>query len=200
MADTPSESTTRPSLLVRLRDPADAGSWQTFVTTYAPLVYGYCRKRGAQDADAAAVAQEVLLRVARALRHFQYQPARGRFRDWLGTVTRHALLRFQQGQARKAAGGDALDQVIDPEPDAEWTAEFHAQVLRVALDRVRGQVEPATWNVFVRVWQDGVAAPQAARELGLPIGTVYAAKARVLKRLREEILMLAEDLPQCVPL
>jgi hypothetical protein len=48
MADTPSDSATRISLLVRVRD---AEAWQTFVDTYAPLVYGYCLKRGVQDAD-----------------------------------------------------------------------------------------------------------------------------------------------------
>jgi hypothetical protein len=49
-------SPTSPSLLLRLRDPADAGSWQTFIDVYLPLVYGHCRKRGLQDADATDVA------------------------------------------------------------------------------------------------------------------------------------------------
>jgi hypothetical protein len=44
MANSPPESSTRPSLLVRLRNGSDAASWQAIVTTYAPLIYGYCRK------------------------------------------------------------------------------------------------------------------------------------------------------------
>ena len=48
----PDSPTTRPSLLVRLRDPQDALAWGQFVDLYAPLVYGYARKRGLQDADA----------------------------------------------------------------------------------------------------------------------------------------------------
>jgi hypothetical protein len=32
--------------------------------------------------------------------------------------------------------------------------------------------------------------------LSLPIDVVYKAKSRVLKRLREEVLVLAEDVPQ----
>jgi RNA polymerase sigma-70 factor (ECF subfamily) len=199
MEDTPSDSGTRPSLLVRLRDLTDAESWQTFVTTYAPLIYAYCRRRGAQDADAADVAQEVLTRVARAVRTFEYQPERGRFRDWLGTVTRRALALYQRKQAREARGAE-LGQVIDPEPEAEWTADFHARVLGVALERIRGHFEAATWGAFLRVWQDGRPALEVSRELSLSIDSVYAAKSRVLKRLWEEVRMLAEDLPQCVPL
>jgi RNA polymerase sigma factor (sigma-70 family) len=206
MSETPSESATRPSLLLRLRDAADADSWQAFVKTYAPLIYSYCRSRGIQDADAADIAQEVLKQVAQSMRTFEYRPERGRFRDWLGTVTRHKLARFlrKQERALRGAGGDEalgdLGQVVAPEADSEWTAEFNAQILRVALERIRPEFETRTWRAFERVWQDNQPALATARELGLSIDKVYAAKSRVLKRLREEILMLAEDLPQCVPL
>jgi RNA polymerase sigma-70 factor (ECF subfamily) len=60
MAAPPFEEPTQPSLLVRLRDPADEAAWVTLVSTYLPLVYGYCRKCGLQDADAADVAQDVM--------------------------------------------------------------------------------------------------------------------------------------------
>src|SRR5262245_51158989 len=85
---------TRPSLLVRLRDAGDSASWQTFVDLYGPVLYRYARRRGLQDADATDVAQEVLAEVARCIRAFEYQPERGRFRDWLGTVLCRRLARF----------------------------------------------------------------------------------------------------------
>jgi RNA polymerase sigma factor (sigma-70 family) len=206
MSETPSESATRPILLLRLRDVADSDSWQVFVKTYAPLIYSYCRNRGIQDADAADIAQEVLTQVSQSMRTFEYQPERGRFRDWLGTVTRHKLARFlrkQERTLRGAGGNEALDdlgQLVAPEADTEWTAEFNAQILRVSLERIRSEFEPPTWRAFERVWQDNLPALDTAKELNLSIDKVYAAKSRVLKRLREEILMLAEDLPQCVPL
>ena len=49
---TPSDAT-RPSLLVRIRDPRDREAWGQFVEIYAPLVYEMARRRGLQDADAA---------------------------------------------------------------------------------------------------------------------------------------------------
>jgi hypothetical protein len=51
---------TRASLLERLRDLEDEDAWAQFVHLYAPLVYGYFRKRGLQDADAADLTQDVL--------------------------------------------------------------------------------------------------------------------------------------------
>ena len=65
---------THPSLLLRVRDEADAESWALFVGTYAPLIHRYGRRRGLQDADAADLTQDVLVLVARAIRSFEYSP------------------------------------------------------------------------------------------------------------------------------
>ncbi len=56
---------TRASLLLRLRDSRDEAAWKEFVQLYTPLVYGYARKQGLQDADAADLTQAVLMAVAR---------------------------------------------------------------------------------------------------------------------------------------
>jgi RNA polymerase sigma-70 factor (ECF subfamily) len=196
------DSGTRASLLVRLRDAADSASWQTFVDTYGPLLYHYCRRRGLQDADAADVTQDAMAEVVRAIRTFDYRPEVGRFRDWLGTLVFRRLARFRERQDRReaAAGSDTtIQQALAPAADAEWADEFNAQLLRVALERVQVHFEPSTWRAFERVWLDNVAAPEVARELGVAIANVYLAKSRVLKRLEEEILMLAEDAPQLLP-
>jgi len=94
MANPVSSLPTQSSLLVRIRDARDVESWKTFVAIYAPLIYRDCRRKVLQDADAADLCQEVLAQVARSMPTFEYQPGRGRFRDWLGTVTRHRIARF----------------------------------------------------------------------------------------------------------
>jgi RNA polymerase sigma-70 factor (ECF subfamily) len=189
---------TRPSLLLRLRDAADSAAWDEFAALYGPIIRGYCRRRGLQAADADDVGQEVLARVARAIGGFHYQPDRGRFRDWFGAVTRNQITRFVEGrgrQARATGHDEAADLLDDSAEDPEWSAEFHARILEAALGRIRGDFEPNTWDAFARVWGDSRPAPEVARELGLTIDAVYAAKSRVLRRLRDEVLMLAEDMP-----
>ena len=57
---------TRPSLLMRIRDSQDALAWNEFVGIYGPLIYAFARKHGLQDADAADLTQEVLRAVVRA--------------------------------------------------------------------------------------------------------------------------------------
>jgi RNA polymerase sigma factor (sigma-70 family) len=197
-AGVPSDTPTRPSLLVRLRDPRDAESWETFVRVYAPVVFAYCRRAGVQDADAADVTQEVLAQVARSIRGFDYRPERGRFRDWLRTVTRHKLARHFRKPAPTEAV-DGLETVVAADPDPAWDEAFNARVLQAALEHARPAFEPATWRAFELTWLAGRPAQEVAAEVGLAIDAVYAAKSRVLKRLREEVLLLAEDLPQLFP-
>src|SRR5262245_26403774 len=88
MSDPPS---TRPSLLVRLRDVGDQDAWRQFVRLYAPVVYAYGRRRGLQDADAADLTQDVLRAVLAAAGRFAYDPRRGSFRGWLFTLAHHRL-------------------------------------------------------------------------------------------------------------
>ena len=203
MMSEPEPGPTQPSLLLRIRDASDAESWRTFVSIYAPLIYRSCRRRGLQDADAADVGQEVLTQVARSIRDFEYQPGRGRFRDWLGAVVRNKVCRFLENEVRGVRGvvvDESLENLGAAEADGEWVAEFHAHLLSAALGRIRDRFEPPTWSAFEGVWLHNRASHEVARDLALPIEAVYLAKSRVLKRLRDELMILAEDLPQYVPL
>ena len=208
--DTQSRLHTRPSLLLRIRDSADAEAWRQFADLYARVIYGYCRRRGLQDADAADVTQEVLAQVARSIRTFEYSPERGRFRAWLGTVTQSKIERFRR-KANRPDGGAAIDpdarasdapveEAESPGADPEWIDEFNSEVLRAAMDRIRPEFEPQTWRAFELTWLENRTPQDAARELGCRVHAIYVAKSRVLGRLREEVAALAEDIPALVPL
>src|SRR5271156_1087590 len=95
---------TRASLLVRLRDGGDAEAWQEFVRLYAPVIYGFARKRGLQDAGAADLMQEVLRSVSNAAPRLEYDPALGTFRGWLFTVTRNKVFNFFEGRRHRVLG------------------------------------------------------------------------------------------------
>ena len=91
MADSSSPQTAA-SLLLRIRDPRDAKAWNAFVLVYGPLVYGHARRCGLAHEDAEDVTQKVFARVSAAIRGFEYQKERGRFRDWLGSIVRHEVV------------------------------------------------------------------------------------------------------------
>jgi RNA polymerase sigma factor (sigma-70 family) len=192
---------TRPSLLLRIRNADDDGAWRIFVDLYAPVIYGYSRRQGLTDADAADVVQEVLAQVARSIRSFEYHPERGRFRSWLYAVTRSKVLRAQR-RLRSEASATELDEedVASSGEEPAWTELFNSEVLRTSLHRIRPSFEPETWEIFERVWIKDQPAADVARVMNRPIHAIYVAKSRVVNRLKQEIMSLAEDLAAFVPL
>jgi RNA polymerase sigma-70 factor (ECF subfamily) len=186
---------TRASLLVRLRDPRDKEAWGQFVQVYAPVVYGFARKRGLQDADAADLMQEVFRSVAGAAGRLEYDPKRGSFRGWLYTITRNKIFTFLDSQRRQVRGsGDSGAQnLLEGQAGREdgtgelWDQEYERSAFAWAAERVRGEFQETTWRAFWLTAVDGLSARDTGRQLGLSPGAVYVAKSRVIARLREEI-------------
>src|SRR5258708_26036876 len=98
---------TRASLIVRLRDGRDHEAWRQFVELYSAVIYGFARKRGLQDADAADVMQDVLRSVARAAGRLNYDPSRGSFRGWLYTIARNKIFNFLEAGRHRLGPGTA---------------------------------------------------------------------------------------------
>jgi RNA polymerase sigma-70 factor, ECF subfamily len=194
-----SGSYTTPSLLLRIRNPSDAEAWKTFVDVYGRLVYRHCRSRGLRHEDAENVTQEVFAQISQSIRRFDYRPELGRFRDWLGTVTRNEINHFLKKEVRTARGNGgaeeerALADIAARGEDTAWTEEFNAHLLATALARSRPHFEEQTWRAFELVWLERRPAAEVANELRVPIDRVYVAKSRVLERLQQEVQELAED-------
>jgi len=194
---------TRASLLVRLRDGGDAGAWREFVHLYAPIIYGFARKRGLQDADAADLMQEVLRSVSLAAKRLEYDPARGSFRGWLFTVTRNKVFNFLESRSRRVLGsGDSrVQQRLEQQADsdgalsAEWEANYQRTMANQAMERVKGEFQAATWDAFIQTAVEGRTPAQVASRVGLSVGAVYVAKSRVTARLRQEIERMQGDDP-----
>jgi RNA polymerase sigma factor (sigma-70 family) len=183
-------NSTRASLLVRVRDLSDAAAWGEFVEIYAPLVHRYARRRGLQDADAADIVQEVLREFARCVPRFEYDPAAGRFRGWLHTLTRRAVGRQARQPAARPVpigGGEAgspLETAAASAEEAFAEHEYRRTVFEWAARQVRGQVREVTWQAFWLTAVEQVSPAEAASRLGTSVGSVYVAKNRVLTRLR----------------
>ncbi len=182
---------TRHSLFVRLHDPANSDAWSEFVRIYEPAVYRFARRRGLQHADAVELTQEVLSRVVRTVPEWDHTRSRGSFRSWLFTVARSRLVDAWRATARSEAalgeslGHDALESVADPTSKDDLAAEMRQEVIRLAVERIRPEFQPASWQAFQRTAIAGEDIAVVASELGMSAGAVYAARSRILARLRE---------------
>src|SRR5439155_24904056 len=133
------------------------------------------------------VTQLVLTNLARKMSSFHYDPTRS-FRAWLKTLAQHAWCDFLASKQRPGLGsGDSQVaeqlQSVEARDDlvARLNAEFEPGLLTEALGRARLRVEPHTYEAFRLTAVDGLSGPDAAKELGLPVATVFKAKSRVRK-------------------
>lgn len=192
------DPTTSPSLILRIRDSGDMNAWDTFESTYAPVVRAYCRRRGIQEADIDDLVQDVMTTVMRAIRNFEYDPARGKFRSWFGTLTANRVRNFFASEAHrmKASAHDGAPTARQAgDSPMDWDDIFCQQVLKAACDRIQPRLEPATWESFKFTWLQNLTAAEASKQLGLPIHTIYVNKSRVMKLLEAEVRALADDFP-----
>lgn len=189
------------SLLGRVcADPAD-GSWDRLAGLYTPLLKKWLAEFGIQSADADDLVQDILLAVSRDLYRFDHSGRTGAFRAWLRTMLLHRVQNFFRSQKyRPAASGgsvwtEKLEQLADESSSAsrEWNLEHDRQVMAVLLESVRPRFESKTWEAFYRQMFDGQRADQVAAELGMPLNSVYVARSRVLRTLRQEAAGLIDD-------
>ncbi len=191
---------TRITLLTRLKNPNDTQAWSEFLHLYASVIYGFARKRGLQDADAADLMQDVLRAVAGAIGRLEYDSKKGTFRAWLYRITRNKVYTFlDRGRRIPRGTGDSgaharLEELPSaPDEDADWDKEYEQKVFQWAADRVKKEFRANTWDAFWATAVNGEDPAIVGERLGLSPGAVYVAKSRVLARLREEIQTLNDD-------
>lgn len=188
-----SSSATSPTLVGRVQANEQA-AWQGFVDLYGPLIFSWARRGGLSDEDSADVMQEVFTSVAKAIRRFD--PAiRGRFRGWLWTITRNKIRDHHRRSAAEpeGRGGDtalrelaALPEVWDDDTSEATRHEVRALYHR-ALELIRHDFEPQTWQAFWLSVVEEQPTDEIASQLGLSANGVRQAKSRVLRRLRAEL-------------
>jgi RNA polymerase sigma-70 factor (ECF subfamily) len=177
------------SLLARLRQPFEAEAWDRFVSLYTPVIYTWARKVAPQEQDAADLVQDVFLKLVQALPSFQYDAQKG-FRRWLRAVTLNAWRDRHKRRGDRPLPGDeaALAAAAAPEGSPSfWDAEFREHIVNRAMALMQADFQPATWKAFWEQVVVGRPARDVASELGVSQGAAYAAKFRVLDRLRQEL-------------
>jgi len=186
------ESSTRATMFERLRDGSDPMAWEEFFNRYWRLIFAFARRLGCSEHSSEEIVQDVMLAVFKQRAVFQYDPKKGRFRNWLCTIVRNLVEKHRgKGADRVRPTGDdflagALDgEASDDQPDAAVEEAFEKAMLVVLLNLVRQEVTPQTFQAFELTAMHGLSGAEVAEITGLRRDAVYAARSRVLARLRE---------------
>ncbi len=191
---------TRPSLLIRVRDPADQSAWREFVEIYRPVVFRLAEQKGMQTADAEDVAQEVLAAVAQAISQREHDPKRAKFGTWLHRVAYNAIIdALTRRKPDRGSGNSALHGVLDQReahdgPGSDLLRlEYRREVFRWAARQIRMEFRQETWDAFWLTAIEGRPVAVVARELGKDPGAIYTARSRVIRRIQEKVTEYEEE-------
>jgi RNA polymerase sigma-70 factor (ECF subfamily) len=166
-------------------------AWEDFFRRYWRLIYSFARRRGCSEQTADDILQDVMLTAFQQRDVFRYDPARGRFRDWLATVVRNVVAQHHRRASQRVRGqGGAGAQPAPAEdetaaPDGVWEAAFEESLLAALLDAVRKEVSPETYQAFELLALGELPGAEVAAMTGLSRNAVYLARRRVLTRLIE---------------
>lgn len=185
---------TRQSLLLRLKRQED-DAWREFISIYEQAIFRYCRSRGLQDADARDATQEVLAAVHKRVETWDCEESRGTLRAWLFRVARNIAIDTLRRRGRQAVGsgdsgvGEILAELpsVDETEATAFQLEYRRAMFHWAAEEVRPEVQESTWRSFWMTAVEGQAPEQVAATLELSVGAVYAAKCRVVARVREKL-------------
>ena len=175
--------TTNPTLLQQIAD-GDEISWNRFAEIYTPLIRLCGQDWDLSDAELEELVQEVMVRFFKRAGTFRYDRRKGRFRAYLRTVARSAVLEILSRRGGSAGAVTENPRLADCSFEELWDAEWRNHLFCEALKVLRANMEPLTYEAFYRYAIQGGPPARVAAGLGLTTNAVYIAKCRALEQLR----------------
>lgn len=199
---------TRWSLLTRLKDWEDQESWKEFFDTYWRLIYNVAIKAGLNEQEAQDVVQETVITVAKNLKDFKTDPARGSFKAWLLKTTHWRIINQfnkrrpdQLARAHRTPDDTRETATVDriPESDAAglgsvWDAEWKEHLIAAALERLKRMVKLKHFQIFFLHVIKQQSVRDVAKSLGVNVAQVYLVKHRLAWRFNEELQRLKREM------
>jgi len=177
--------------LIRLKR-YDNEAWAKMVGDYVDSINRWCLEAGLQPDAAADVVQETFFSALGSLHQYQNQTGAS-FGGWLRRICQRRIADHFRKKADVALGGtDAMRLFSSVESvrrnlgsEASPKLDISDDSLMAAVTKVQSEFEPDTWRAFWMTMVDGRSTTDAAFEIGTTKNSVYLAKSRVTKRLRE---------------
>jgi RNA polymerase sigma-70 factor, ECF subfamily len=196
-----SDADSTASLLLSAAKRMEAAAWQELLDRYSWLVFQWCRNAGLHGEDAADVVQRVMCDVSVSLAEFQKDGKRAAFRRWLRTITNRRIADFHRAdvkQPRGEGGSSAQRRILEIPDSGRSTSETPEitslrQRLWSLLESLENVVDESTWQAFWLTTIENRTSLEAGNLLQMTPNAIRLAKARVLRRLRDNAAFLQTD-------
>ena len=199
--------TTRPDVIRSLKD-SQSQVWETFFTAYSSLIRLHGKDCGLKNEQLDDLIQEVMIAVSKNSSNFQYDPAKGRFRDYLKRIIRAKAADILRRYYRKESfcvhipdNSPILEDVPceSLSPDAalddcfmdEWENVF----LKNCLKCLKQEISPKHYQIFYMLEIQKVTPSKVASFSGLSLVSIYSIRSSVENKLAKIAGKLAKEYP-----
>ena len=199
--------TTRPDVIRSLKDNRSE-AWETFFSAYSHLIRLHGKDCGVKSEYLDDLIQEVMIAVTKYSSSFEYDPARGRFRDYLKRIIRAKAADILRKYYRKESffvhipdKSPILEEVLDDSfsPDEELDSYFMEEweniFLKNCLNFLKEEISPRHYQIFYMLEIQNVPVSKVAAFSGLSLVSIYSIRSRVETRLAKIAARLAEEYP-----
>ena len=188
---------------MRAKDPDDELAWSEFIDYYNGFIQMLLHKLKIPQELHDDLQQEILVKIWQALKNYQEDAKKTKFRTWLATVIRNASFSYMRSlrsrQRREQAQCPSHDDfftddhyapsMIDELINEEWVNYMVNHVLEHLQQYFSGKAI----NVF-RLSSEGKSTKEICAQLDIPANTVYILRNRVKDRLLSEMSSLRQNL------
>lgn len=189
------EWNTTSTVLKKLRDYDAKTAWELLDKHFQGALVQFGGRMGLSPADAQDAAQETLITFAQAYREGNYDKEKGRLKSWLYGIAKRQCMKVRgkvtrqrdRGHGEQSDDSQPLEQIAAEGDDLAdlWEEEWRRMVYARALECVRSEVTPDTFEMFQQVVFKGQTNDEVAEEFGVERAKVYDAKYRVTRRLAQ---------------
>lgn len=186
--------TTNHTLLQKLRS-GDEQAWFQFREFYRPLIARRGLDYGLNAQELDNLIQDVLLACHQEHVLTNYDASRGRFRDYLRTVTSRHASKLLAARRPDALSLESVQETLETdEQEQAWEAECQEFLQQKALEELRNTLDAKTYMAFELHALNGMGADEVASILEMTPNQVYIIRTRVAKQLASIVARLQREL------
>ncbi len=178
--------TTNQTLLQRITE-GDEVSWTTFCRIYSPLIRHSAKHWGLTPQETQELVQDVLINFFKVSKTFRYDRSKGRFRTYLGTITKNCIIAILKKRNREISVPQNDSPCFDVSFEKKWNAEWHNYLLYEAVEQLRFEMEDIAYQSFYDYVIREQNPAEVARKHNISVNAVYINKSRGLVLLRKII-------------
>ncbi len=186
--------TTRKEMLVGVHNGDDA-AWHEFVEFYKPLMLLRAKDLRLSENETEELVQDVSVTVFRNDVANNYDPMKGRFRDYLRKIITNCALTIINRRAAltfpvstEISDGNAFDKQFDE----EWRQFIYQK----AMEELRSKASPVHYLAYKLYCERGMAPQDVASSLGVTEDSVYQCKTRLTRELKIIVERLTRELDE----